>query len=217
MGQKTDMTRAWIVIAVTLLFPSAAAWGHPHGWIDVQSKVVFDDAGRITAIEQAWLFDELYSAFMLDEFATSGQTRDEGLAQLAHEDIAALAPFDYFTRVEVEGEAQPFVAVTDYANGVAAERIWLRFRLPLAEAIDPAADMRYAVYDPTYYIELLHIGAAPVQLEGTGSEGCTTTVVEPTPSTEIVGLAAALDQFAVADEGLGTHFAQWIELRCAPS
>ncbi len=206
-----------LALGLAALLAAGPARAHPHGWIDVQTAVLVDEAGRIAALRQAWLFDELYSAFILDEFEQDGLSREAGLARLLEQDVAALAPHDYFTRVEVAGEARGFAPVRAAANGVAAGRIWLRFELPLARPVDPAAgEVRYAVFDPTYYIELLHVGADPVQLTGGLAERCEAGIVDPEPPAEIVSLAAMLDRTAASDDGLGAHFAQWIELRCDP-
>jgi len=210
-----------ILLAITLvlaLAPLAAVRAHPHGWIDIRTELVADEAGRITALRQAWLFDEMYSAFMLDDVEREGLARDEGLARLLRQDVAALAPHDYFTRVEADGEAVGFGEIRAYANGVAAGRIWFRFELPLAEPVDPAtAELRYAVFDPTYYIEILHHGDAPVELPAPLAERCAARVIAPDPPAEIVSFAAMLDRNAESDAGLGAHFAQWVELACAPA
>ena len=208
-----------LLLAIALvLAPLAGARAHPHGWIDIRTEVLTDDEGRVTGLRQAWLFDELYSAFMLDDLEREGFGREEGLARLLRQDVAALAPHDYFTRVEVDGEPVRFGEVRAYANGVAAGRIWFRFELPLAEAVDPAAgELRYAVFDPTYYIEILHHGDAPVELPDPLAERCEVRVIAPDPPAEIVSLAAVVDRSDESDAGLGRHFAQWVELACAPS
>jgi len=155
---------------------------------------------------------------MLDDVEREGLARDEGLARLLRQDVAALAPHDYFTRVEADGEPVRFGEVRAYANGVAAGRIWFRFELPLAEPVEPTtAELRYAVFDPTYYIEILHHGDAPVELQKPLAERCAARVIEPDPPAEIVSFAALLDRNAESDDGLGAHFAQWVELACAPS
>jgi ABC-type uncharacterized transport system substrate-binding protein len=187
--------------------------GHPHGWIDIQTRLLFDDAGRLAAIEQAWLFDELYSAFILEEFAAAGQSVEEGLAQLGQADIEALAEYDYFTVVEQARARLPIGRVERFANGIAAERIWLKFALPLAEAVDPAAgELRYAVYDPTYFVEIAHLGEPPVSFAG--RDDCRFELIPPEPPSEMVWLAAALDRGESAGDGLGIHFAEWIVVRC---
>jgi ABC-type uncharacterized transport system substrate-binding protein len=205
------------LLAIALALSPLPLAAHPHGWIDIRTEVLVDDAGRIEGLRQAWLFDEFYSAFMLDDFEHQGLPQEDGLARLLVQDVEALAPFDYFTRLEVDGSPEGFDAVRAYANGVAQGRIWFRFELPLAEPIEPGGrDVRYAVFDPTYFIELLHHGDDPVRLAEPLVERCDVAVVDPDPPAEIVSLAAMLDRTAEADDGLGAHFAQWIELRCAP-
>jgi len=81
-----------ILLAIALvLAPLAAARAHPHGWIDIRTELLTDDDGRITAIRQAWLFDETYSAFVLDDLEREGPGREEGLARLSRRDVAANA------------------------------------------------------------------------------------------------------------------------------
>ncbi len=176
-----------------------------------------DDAGRVEALRQAWLFDEFYSAFMLDDFAQAGLEREEGLGELLRQDVEALAPFDDFTRVEVTGEPQEFDAVRAYANGVARGRIRFRFELPLAEPVDPTgSELRYAVFDPTYQIELLHQGEPRVRLPRALAGRCAVEVIAPDPPAESVSLAAMLERTEEAWDGLGAQVAEWVELRCAP-
>lgn len=197
---------AWLAL-------TGAATAHPHGWIDIQTKLLFDDAGRMTGFEQAWLFDELYSAFILEEFAEFGQTVEEGLAELGQADIAALADYDYFTSVKFDGDAVPLGRVDAFANGLAGNRIWLKFALPLAEPLDLGEDeLRYAVYDPTYFIEVLHLGDPPVLFEG--RDGCSFALIAPDPPSEMVWLAAALDRDQTGGDGLGAYFAEWVVVTC---
>jgi len=204
-------------LAAAVLAGTPSANGHPHGWIDLRTEVLVDAEGRVTALRQAWLFDELYSAFILDEFATAGVDREAGLAGLLREDMAALAAYDFFTRVEVAGEPRRVGDARAGANGIAGERIWLRFDLPLARPVAPTAgELRYAVYDPTYFIEMRHAGDEPVDLGGELARSCEAILIPPDPPAEIVGFAAMLDRNANSDDGLGAHFAEWVELRCEP-
>lgn len=197
------------------MLAAASAHAHPHGWIDIQTRLLLDDVGRLTAIEQAWLFDELYSAFILEEFDQEGISVEQGLLELAQADIAALREYDYFTTIEVDGVARPLGTVELFSNGVAAERIWLKFELPLAEPLALAAgSLRYAVYDPTYFIEIAHAGEPGVSFAGPGAEACTAELVPPAPPSEIVSFAAALDRTESGGDGLGGYFAEWVVVEC---
>jgi ABC-type uncharacterized transport system substrate-binding protein len=214
------MVRTWRLLLVALglgcaLVASAAVHAHPHGWIDIQTRLVLDDQRRVVLVEQAWLFDDLYSAFVLEEFAQAGQSVDEGLRELGQADIVALAEFDYFTVVEADGERQSLGRVERFANGVTADRVWLKFELPLAEPLPlEGRAVRYAVFDPTYYIEILHGGAPPVVFGGPATDGCNAEVIPPEPPSEAIWLAAALDRDETAGDGLGIHFAEWVNVRC---
>ena len=77
------------------------AQAHPHVWIDLRSTVVLDDAGRITAIEQQWLFDPLYTVFATDELTTKTSKPAEALRALAAQNLRELHSYDYFTVVRV--------------------------------------------------------------------------------------------------------------------
>ena len=61
------LTEAAIALSIYIAIGSSTAQAHPHVWIDLTGTVVLDDAGRITAIEQQWLFDPLYTVFATDE------------------------------------------------------------------------------------------------------------------------------------------------------
>ncbi len=200
------------LLAAALTWPVAAS-AHPHGWIDIQTRLLFDDAGRVTGIEQAWLFDELYSAFILEEFALDGVPVEEGLEELGQADIAALAEFDYFTNLKQDGRKVALASVETFANGLAADRIWMRFEVPLVAPLDvDAGEVRYAVYDPTYFIEIMHRGEPPVLLEG--RPACGFEVIAPDPPSEMVWLAAALDRGESGGDGLGAYFAEWVVVTC---
>ena len=43
------------------------AQAHPHEWIDLRVRLIFDDDRRLTAVEQSWMFDPFFSAYVLDE------------------------------------------------------------------------------------------------------------------------------------------------------
>ena len=50
---------AGITLALSLAFMGTAA-AHPHVWITVRAGVEFDRDGRIAAVVDDWVFDEMY-------------------------------------------------------------------------------------------------------------------------------------------------------------
>ena len=131
--------------------PPAAA--HPHVWITGQEEVIFAPDGAIAAIRHAWVFDEMYSAFVTEGVGKKGAllTRDD-LAPLAKSNVEDLAEFDYFTHAKVMNARVEFGPPTDYSLEQRPDKlVVLRFTMPLKQ---PAAAKLFSlqVYDPTYFV-----------------------------------------------------------------
>lgn len=194
--------------------PAAA---HPHGWIDIQVAVIFDPAGRITALRQTWLFDEAYTAFVAEGADPDGDGRanQDLLQELLSINMRNLADYHYFTLVEQAGQALPFAPPDGLATRITGGRLETVFRLPLAAPAAPrAAAIAYRVYDPTYFLEVLHVeGGAAVQLVGAPAD-CHARLLPARPTASQAAMAATLDVTQSGDEGLGALFAETVRLTC---
>ena len=221
INQLADRLRLGLlaVLAALLALASAApaARAHPHVWIDMRSALLFNGVGQITGLRLYWVFDEFYTVFALDGLKEDedGKPAPDSLRELAELNITNLADYDYFTKLTLEGERLAFGTVTEYESFVWDDRLVLVFTVPLARPVNPQdARLAYAVFDPTYYIEILHVKEDPMLLEGSVPEGCTTELIKPNPDFETVSLAASLDRTESAGDGLGVHFAERVILRC---
>jgi ABC-type uncharacterized transport system substrate-binding protein len=203
-------------LASTLAAPPAGA--HPHGWIDLRTALLFDPEGRLTALRLHWAFDEFYSAFATEGFDRDGKggPDHDRLMELAESNIASLKDYSYFTYVKVDGERAEYGEVRRYDSFMMNGRLMLVFTLPLARPVDlRATPVTYASYDPTYYIEVLHVETEAVLFEGPGApQDCRAEIEAPKPDADIVGFAAALDQTESGGDGLGKHFAETVRLLC---
>ncbi|ACL74046.1 protein of unknown function DUF1007 [Thioalkalivibrio sulfidiphilus HL-EbGr7] len=207
-----------LVLFLTVLL-SAQAHAHPHAWIDLRVAVVFDETGRITALRQVWRIDPFYSLVLLEEMATDarGNTPEEKLADIGNRMIENLTPYQYFTEVSHGGQRLQGFTVRDHGLVNAAGRLELGFTLVLPEPVNPeTGPLSYAVFDPSYYIEILHDPDATVALEG-ASERCGLQIRQPRPDPVIVARAAALDANQTGDPDLGRHFTEHGEVRCDPA
>ena len=203
---------ASLAVALTAPLPLSA---HPHSWIDLETRLIFNDAGRLEAIELDWLFDEFYTAFIAEEFVAAGIEPSAFLTEVAVDNLANLREYDYFTDLR-QGEQQLALAeVRSYETGLEGERLWLNFVVPLAAPADPAdGAFTLAVFDPTYYIEVLYQeGVSPV-LDGIEAEACSIFVMPPSPTAEQVSLAFMLDASQTGETGLGRHFAELATIDC---
>jgi ABC-type uncharacterized transport system substrate-binding protein len=190
---------------------------HPHAWIDLRSAVVLDEDSKVTGLRVHWIFDEFYTLFTLEVLDPDrdGNPDPELVRGLAEENLKNLADYSYFTYVKVDGEQPDYGPVVDYDSYLEGERLVMEFVVPLSEPVDPTAQsLSYAVYDPTYYIEIFHVDPQSFGAEGPMPADCALELEEPNPNPEMVSFAASLDQTESAGDGLGAFFAEQVYLRC---
>lgn len=205
-----------------LLGPVADAHAHPHGWVDLGVTVQFDDQDRVAALEQRWRMDPFYSLVLMEELAAveSEKSMEERLDQLGLEIRNNLASQHYFTELSYDGHSVPLGEVHDYSIRRQGGRLVFSFLLPLAEplALD-GAPLRYRVFDPSYYIEVLHEAkdetprADALTLRG-APEGCSGHILPADPDPAKVAMAAQLDVDETSEPGLGRFFAETGEIAC---
>jgi ABC-type uncharacterized transport system substrate-binding protein len=192
------------------------ALAHPHAWIDLRTRVIMNDQGRLAALELDWLFDDFYTAYIAEEFAEEGRPASEFLPEVASTNLANLAEYDYFTDVRLNGERLPLGEVSGAETGLREKRLWLRFEVPLVEPVDPdSGRLTFAVYDPTYYIEILYLEGEAINFTGPGAEACVGRIVPPNPSFEAIARASALDATESGGDGLGELFAETVVVECS--
>lgn len=206
---------AGLLLGLLVGVAAVPALAHPHAWIDLRSTIVLDAQGHVVAIEQEWLFDEIYTLFALDGYKGQGAALQARMEQQAQASLASLHDYDYFTEIRIDGAKQAPAEVTDYASELRRNRWWLRFTLPLPNPVDPTAHkVTFAVFDPSYYIEILHREGDVVSFRGVEETACHGMIWPPNPSTEALILAASMDVNAQAEDGLGALFAETVEIRC---
>lgn len=208
-----------LCLAAGLLLPVTAA-AHPHGWIDLRMRLILDGEGRLEALQQSWRLDPFYSLVLLEELGeASTDGLDAALDQLGSDMRKTLSPQGYFTELSLENRRLELGEVDDYTVLERHGRIEFVFLLPLTEPLDMAGEtLRYRVFDPTYYIEVVHEAegdtpSAEALVVG-GSRACEARIRAAEPDPERVMAAAMLDIDDQAEPGLGRHFAETGEVTC---
>lgn len=205
------------MIAALLALGGGAAAAHPHAWVDLEIELVFAADGRLHALRQAWVFDEAYTAYMLPPLrgrhARPGQ-EPERHAAVARELMRSLREHAHFTRIEHQGVALATEPPEAAAVRLRGRRMVFDFELALAVPADPrAAPLTYAVFDPTYFVEIVHAGAGAIRLVDAPPD-CALRIGKPQLDPLTVARAAALEATQSGGDTLGQEFAERVTLRC---
>ncbi|MBV9567047.1 MAG: DUF1007 family protein, partial [Hyphomicrobiales bacterium] len=105
MDRSRRSLRLAFAAALLLSLMPFRAMAHPHVFVTTREVIVFDADGRITAIKNAWTFDDFYTAFLeqgLDK-GPDGRYSRETLAGLAKTNTEGLSDADYFTFIKANG------------------------------------------------------------------------------------------------------------------
>ena len=72
----------------------------------------------------------------------------------------------------------------------------------------------YAIFDPTYYVEMLHFENEQVTFLGDAPEGCDTQILQPNPSTEAIALSQSAGLDLRPNSSIGRLFAETVQIKC---
>lgn len=191
------------------------ACAHPHSWIDMVSRLEMEPPHQLKALHLAWLFDEFYSATILDEAKAKKKNIDQELATFARETVKHLGSEHYLNRITLDGKKLNFGEPYDVRASLLDGQIRLDYALPLQSEPDLSGhQLEFSIYDSTFYVDMRHGQAKAIQLIGAGAPGCQARLIFPNPTPEQQSYAASLDQTAQSDEGLGKYFAERVLVTC---
>lgn len=202
-----------------LLGQTSPAYAHPHAFISLHSVAVFDDANQLVAIKEHWVFDKFYTEFALQDFDPNhnGKLDHEELMMLANENLSNLKEYSYFTKIEdvKTGASFPIAKISDANSFLKDAQINMDFTVWLAAPVDSTKHtLSYRIYDPSYYIAMVHESKKAATLEGKKITACHASVMTPQPDATWLNLASSLDKNAKAPDDLGSYFAERVSIQC---
>lgn len=201
--------------ALILALSAGSAAAHPHVWIDSKTRLIFDQGGRVVALEVDWRFDEFYSLFAVEglDKDNNGVLSAAELHPLAELNVTSLESYRYFTYVSMNGAEADYGEVKDYSSAFEDGILSLRFVLPLREPVDPrSTQLSFTSYDPSFYISIEPRRQAPVVLSDGAPEGCGIGI-ERGGETETLNIADA-DLIISGAESFAAQFAARVSLDC---
>jgi ABC-type uncharacterized transport system substrate-binding protein len=218
MCNRRIQTSLRYISFITLIFVTSLLQAHPHVWVDLRVRPLMNDQQQLVALQQSWRFDPFYSLILIEELERGGPIAEleQRFDQLALEVATNLARFDFFSRVSSQGLRQSFAEVTEYNLMRVGQRVEFSFVLPLKTPLDSRTTLNYQVYDPSYYIEILHTPENGLDRSSL-SQTCQVELQAPNPSSDLIEKALALDADQTPDDPeLGVHFAERVLIRCQP-
>jgi ABC-type uncharacterized transport system substrate-binding protein len=215
--------RIWAVFGVVMLCVTHRATAHPHVWIDMRSDIVFDDSGRIIAVNLSWSFDDGYAQVALDGLDTDGDGlySQQELEPLTKENIASLKDYDYFTVMRFNGEKLAQGEVVEAGQIWSNNKLQLHFQVPLKSPVDPTkGEFMLKVYDPEFFIAMDYVQDEPVSVVGNKPKSCQ-LIVKPVPTDAEIDATRDMLSTKGADwkpennEDFGALFAQPVLIECS--
>jgi ABC-type uncharacterized transport system substrate-binding protein len=206
-----------VTLAVMISAISTPAWAHPHVWIVAYSDAVFDDSGRIVAINIEWEFDEFYSAVAVEglDVNDNGRYDAEELRPLAQENLTSLSDYDYLTFVSVDGELAGFGQVSEFGSHFRNGLLTLHFQLPLTVPVDPTSQaISYRMYDESFYIAIDYANAEAVTAVGNIPADCAVDLVRAAANSEDAPEAESFYESLVQSGSLGALYADTVSIAC---
>ena len=191
------------------------ALGHPHMWVDLESRVILGDGyGKVT-IQQVWLFDDFFSTSVIEDSNLDPNGTNAGIQKEIDRIAEALKPYNYFTVIKFGGKNLTSRLVGDVTWKVIQNRIEMRFVVAVDELMGiESQSWSYAIFDPTYYIEMLHAEGANVPIESDAAEKCNSWIEQPNPSADAVALSQSTALDKNADDTIGSFFAETVHVSC---
>lgn len=187
---------------------------HPHIWVDLQVTPIMDDQGAWVGLSQRWQFDPFYSLVLAEDFQDP-----QRLNQLKADIWSNLEPLNFYTEITIAGQPMSFSPQGELSITMDGFNAVLSFELSLDQPITitqlESDDIRYRIFEPTYYLDMMHQEKEPLVLSEMAKH-CEFQMISAQPSAEHLQRAIEVDDPEVAeDPTLGQHFAQTVVIQCA--
>lgn len=147
-------------------------------FIDTQLEIRLD-GNRLDGLEITWYFDPMFSASIAGDFDENGNgILSEREIDLIYENaFSNLADFDYFTYVSTENTTLSPCTVEEFTAFMDGQTLVYRFFAPFDIPI-PDGSFSVAIYDHSFYCDILYQEDSPVTLTGSGSGNASFQIVE---------------------------------------
>ncbi len=161
-------------------FTTFSLLAHPHVFIDNRISVVFNDKG-LKGFKHEWFFDEMFSSTMIQEFDldADGKFNEKEIKGIVRGAFSNLKEHNYFTDISINGQRFKIKEFKDFQAKIDSGVMIYKFFIPCGvTAIRENQEATIAVYDPTYFVQVLWASQKPYSFEDTSKVELRYEVIE---------------------------------------
>jgi len=155
-----------LISASLLILITQTLSAHPHVFIDTTVTVVFDDEG-IIGFQIQWLFDEMFSSMIINDFDEDYNLKfnSQEISNIEKNAFSNLKNFHYFSYISFNGKDYPFKKVTNFSASIKYGRLIYQFFIPCSiKAKKTEQIATVATYDDSYYSDIAFSENSPLIL-----------------------------------------------------
>jgi ABC-type uncharacterized transport system substrate-binding protein len=133
------------------------SFAHPHVFIDNRIGVVFNERG-LEGFNHEWTFDEMFSSTIIQEFDLNadGKFNEDEIKEVKKGAFSNLKEYDYFTEIEVNGQQFEIQGINNFYAEIDSGVMIYEFFMPCeVVATSESQEVKIAVFDPTYFVQVL--------------------------------------------------------------
>ncbi|MBY5401488.1 DUF1007 family protein [Rhizobium laguerreae] len=213
------MKHSTILIAALLSLAPAAAFAHPHIFVEARLEVVAGKDGSVEELRNVWRFDEVFSSSVVMDFDKNTDLKLEPneLAEVGKTVKQSLADYDYYMNLTINGKnitvQKPDIIHVDYKDG----QLLMFFAVKPVEKMPLKGRLTFGVYDPTLYTSIDFPTDTELAIVGDGFKSCKHQVVRP-DADEVISQNKQSLTDAFFNDPTGTNmsklFATRLEVTC---
>ncbi len=168
LGNMSTMIKriCWFALFYSVCIYSYVS-AHPHVFIDNTVAIVFNKKG-LEGIKTRWVFDEMFSNMIMHDYDKNqdGTFSAAETEKIKNEAFSNLKQFHYFTYIQIEGNEFIVQYVKDFSACLDSNRVVYTFFIPChVLAVSSYKEIKIAMYDSTYYVDVSWVDKPPVHFE----------------------------------------------------
>lgn len=192
-----------------------SAFAHPHVFINAKLTLNIDSSNKLVSTNQEWLFDPVFSAGVLVDFAktTRGHLSDTELKKLTETIETSVADFDFFQYLYEDGHALKLARPHNFQ--VHLDKL-LRINVenrPMNDVIfERGHNYVFYLSDPTFYVDIEFKKDSDVTINGLPNF-CQFHIKRPNPDKILSQDLSSLSEDFFADPKNASYLSSQLAIR----